>query len=320
VDATTGRVRELYDDGQGSKEYRYAPKISGDNARGTTEEENFQIKQEMRQSSAIEERKIEELRTELEKIIEESGSGTGEDGLESDLGDVEIKVDQRGLVIEIMDTEKTSMFRSGQAEILPEANNKLSEIAKVLSKVPNPIDLEGHTDAVPFRAGRAYDNWNLSSDRAHAARRVMEAAGFQKGKIARVVGYADERPRDTENPLNPANRRITISMRYTDRAKEALEGTQTNETTTSKKSKSQELASASEPVKPPDSATPVAEIKQGDGFVVSSEIDDLPIIKKDSGIAVEISTTEPEKVERSSSKKSPPGSLIFDSPGSFFKK
>lgn len=142
------------------------------------------------------------------------------------LGNVTVKLDQRGLHLEIMDTEKASMFESGSARIHPRAEEELKKIAQALFALPNPIDIEGHTDAVPFRASKSasYDNWNLSTDRANAARRVLEAGGVDQLRIARVVGFAAQRPKVVNNPLDPSNRRISISMRYTDQASSALSG------------------------------------------------------------------------------------------------
>jgi chemotaxis protein MotB len=316
VDATSGRVRELYDEGEGSKENRYAPKVQGDNARGLREEEIFSQKVEINTETDIEQSKLKELKTEIEKAIQESGAV---DSFEGILGDIEIKIDQRGLVIEIMDTEKTSMFHSGQAVILGQAENKLLEIGNILKSVPNPIDIEGHTDASPFKGKRSitYDNWNLSTDRANAARRILEKAGFEKGQIARVVGYAAERPRDTENALNPANRRITISMRYTDRAKEALDGTKTFETNARKKQSGAESRQAEQKR---DSSSSVIE---SDTFVPIGPQLPEAMKKKPEGLQVEVSTVVPENVvieERKTIKTQEKKDLIFESPSAFFKK
>jgi len=317
VDATSGRVRELYDEGQGAKEHRYAPKIEGDDGRGLSEEEIYTKKEDISRETDIEQKKLEELKTEIEKMLESSGSNESMDGI---LGEVEIKVDQRGLVIEIMDTEKTSMFLSGQAQILSEAESKLAEIARVIQSVPNPIDIEGHTDSSPFKGPRSkvYDNWNLSSDRAHAARRVLEGSGFKKGQIARVVGYADERPRDLDNSLNPANRRITISMRYSDRAKEALEGTQTFETSAIKKKVEEAPTEGDQKV---STDTKNSNVKTGSGFVVAASPEEFK--NQTSGIKVEVSTTTPdisEQVSKERKRDSDKKNLIFESPDSFFKK
>src|SRR5690606_26500308 len=107
----------------------------------------------------------------------------------------------------------------------------------------NPIDIEGHTDGRPFKSAAAsYDNWNLATDRANAARRVLEAAGMKKEQIARVVGYADQRPKTPEDLLNPANRRITISMRFTEQAQAALADAQAYETRPRRISAAEEAA------------------------------------------------------------------------------
>lgn len=170
---------------------------------------------------------IEQLASELQQSVESNRAA-----VEGFLGDVGIKVDQRGLHLEIMDTPTASMFASASADILPEARQTLTKIAKVLTKLPNPIDIEGHTDATPFRADISdhYDNWNLASDRANAARRALEELGVDHRQIARIVGYADKRPKVPDNPADPSNRRITISMRHTEQAAASLAGTPVRET------------------------------------------------------------------------------------------
>lgn len=333
VNAEQGRVRDLYDPGEGSKEFRYAPKINGTSGKGTTEKDIFEKGQPGVDNPASstesqiqknEESKLQELKTEIEKAIEESKANSQTEGV---LGDIEIKVDQRGLVIEIMDTEKVSMFASGQAVIQPEAQKKLNEISKILMQVPNAIDIEGHTDGNPFRNKKnGYDNWSLSTDRANAARRALEEAGFKHGQIARVVGYADERLKDPTNPLNPSNRRITISMRYSSRAKVALDGKQVFETSTNKK-KEQVSHLPKEAATPATQATVVAtpspETKASEAEEGGEEAEAKPV-QTQKGLKVEVSTVVPEDAEivedspkiADENKKS----LIFESSDAFFKK
>jgi chemotaxis protein MotB len=295
VDAVTGKVKELYDPGNGSKEFRYAPALDGGADRGTSGETNLQL-QKLAAESEIEQKKLEDLKTEIQKIIEEKAGGDGkEDGkqsaIESILGEIEIKLDKRGLVIEIMDTEKSSMFQVGQAGVQAEAEAKLLEIGKLISKVSNPIDIEGHTDARPYKSkDGSYDNWNLSSDRANAARRVLEKSGFKKGQIARVVGYADERPRDQENPLNPANRRITISMRYSNKAKEALDGTNLFETASGQKVKNNPKGTA--PALKPTTLKSLEEKKpkESDSFVTAAPT----VVTKEEKVATPEAVVVPE--------------------------
>ncbi|MCB0359194.1 MAG: OmpA family protein [Bdellovibrionales bacterium] len=179
--------------------------------------------------TADEEKELEKIAQEIEEQISKKSAAGEMEGL---LGEVSIQVDQRGLVIEIMDTPKASMFRSGSSKIEPDAEKELLAIASTLSQLPNPIDIEGHTDARPFRSKSpdGYDNWDLSTDRANSARRVLERAGIQNWQIARVVGYADQRLKVPSDPFAPGNRRITISMRYTTQAAAALSSAHAQET------------------------------------------------------------------------------------------
>jgi chemotaxis protein MotB len=324
VNAQTGRVKELYDPGDGSKDFHYAPKLQGDSSRGISEKDVFEKSSDQKSNEIkSEEEKLAELKTEIEKAIESKNSENPTEGV---LGDIEIKIDQRGLVIEIMDTDKTSMFASGQAVILPEAGRKLDEIGKILYKVSNPIDIEGHTDGNPFKSARKdkYDNWNLSMDRANAARRTLESSGFARSQIARVVGYADQRLKDPTNPLNSANRRITISMRFSNRAKVALDGKKIFETSTENKNL--------KPI-PENKVEVVKEIKKP--FAELEAIQDLEIkdnleekikeeSKNNSGLKVEVSTIVPESSEKDETSgtvvEENKKSLIFESTDAFFKK
>jgi len=85
-------------------------------------------------------------------------------------------------------------------------------LAAELVKLPNKVAIEGHTDATPF--GRAdYSNWELSSDRANAARRILAEAGFDENRISQVRGFADQRLLKKDDPTSPSNRRISIIVR-----------------------------------------------------------------------------------------------------------
>ena len=87
----------------------------------------------------------------------------------------------------------------------------LSEVAHVLVGVENRLSISGHTDAQPYAGGqRGYSNWELSADRANAARRELLAAGLTEQKMVRVVGLADSQHLNRDDPLDPANRRISI--------------------------------------------------------------------------------------------------------------
>jgi chemotaxis protein MotB len=82
--------------------------------------------------------------------------------------------------------------------------------------MPNKILVEGHTDAKPFATSGSYSNWELSTDRANAARRSLEAAGLAAGRIRHVRGFADQRLHLPRDPNNASNRRVSLVVEYLD--------------------------------------------------------------------------------------------------------
>jgi chemotaxis protein MotB len=74
--------------------------------------------------------------------------------------------------------------------------------------------MEGHTDARPYVAANGYSNWELSTDRANAARKLMQSSGIKTDQVAEVRGYADQRLRKPEDPSSPSNRRVSIVVTY----------------------------------------------------------------------------------------------------------
>lgn len=145
------------------------------------------------------------------------------------IGSVDIKLDADGLSIELMDTAKTSMFASGAARILPEAERAYAKMAEILGKVPNALDVVGHTDSSPFsKRADGYSNWELSGDRANAARRMLIRHGISAERFTSVIGRADRELKTPDEPGGPSNRRITLKLRFNqppppdNRPKEAL--------------------------------------------------------------------------------------------------
>ena len=131
------------------------------------------------------------------------------------LGKVEMKAEPDGLKIKIMDTEKASMFDSGSARIRREAEDAFARVTQIIRQYPNKLEISGHTDAKPFpsRTG-AFTNWELSSDRANAARRLIEGQGYPPTQITSVQGRAATEPKTPTDPLAPANRRITLKVKF----------------------------------------------------------------------------------------------------------
>ncbi len=123
---------------------------------------------------------------------------------------IRIDITEEGLRIQIVDQKNRPMFDSGKAKLKPYARVILREIGKVIAEVPNAIAISGHTDSRPYLGRKDYSNWELSSDRANAARREMTESGLGEGRIAKVVGLADSVPLLEDDPEAPVNRRITI--------------------------------------------------------------------------------------------------------------
>ena len=122
---------------------------------------------------------------------------------------IEVQMTQDGLRVELLENSDSLFFDSGSAALKGQTIRLLQAIARELGSLQNHIVIEGHSDSRRYSSSNAYTNWELSSDRANAARRVMEAA-LPPGRINEVRGYADTRLRVPTDPLDPRNRRVSI--------------------------------------------------------------------------------------------------------------
>ena len=127
---------------------------------------------------------------------------------------IQLSVTGEGLRVELLESEKGIFFDSGSATPSVAGEELIGKLADQLVKLPNQLLIEGHTDARPFGHRQDYTNWELSSDRANAARRIIEAAGARPGQIAQVRGFADQNLRNRDNPDDASNRRISVIVRY----------------------------------------------------------------------------------------------------------
>ncbi len=147
--------------------------------------------------------RLDKLMQELKKQIESSPT------LKDFKDQLLLDITSEGLRIQIVDKKNRPMFDLGSTQLKSYAREILDELTKTINTVPNHLSITGHTDATPY--GRAdYTNWELSADRANAARREMVRAGMPINKIGRVVGLANSVPFDRKNPFDPVNRRISI--------------------------------------------------------------------------------------------------------------
>lgn len=116
-----------------------------------------------------------------------------------------------GLVIEAVDDDGQSMlFDSSSSKLKEPLERFLQGLAPVLAKIGKPIEINGHTDARPFATGATRSNWDLSYERASAAREIFEAAGVDKGKISGVVGRGASHLYNPSDPYAAENRRLSV--------------------------------------------------------------------------------------------------------------
>lgn len=156
-------------------------------------------------------RQVEERRFELarDRILE--GIGTLSDG---EAPTVWVDVMEGGLRIELREREGTpTSFAFGSDAVRPGMAQALAVVARSLAELPNPLIVEGHTDATAY-GSTEYTNWELSVDRANAARRVLVRSGLDSGRIAEIRGYGERRPLDPSDPLAAANRRVTVLVPF----------------------------------------------------------------------------------------------------------
>jgi chemotaxis protein MotB len=127
---------------------------------------------------------------------------------------VEMTVTSEGLRIELTESAAGTFFNSGSPKLNGDGRDLLETLSQELGKLPNKLSIEGHTDSKPYAATGSYTNWELSTDRANAARRLMQTDGIRPDQVSQVRGFADQRLRKTDSPLDPANRRISIIVQY----------------------------------------------------------------------------------------------------------
>ena len=117
-----------------------------------------------------------------------------------------------GMRIQLVDQLGRAMFKPGTADPYPRTRAMFREITRVINKLPNRIAVSGHTDSQPFQGRDGFGNWELSSERAAASRRILQQSGVSQGRFFSVVGKADTDPLFPDDPGNAANRRISITL------------------------------------------------------------------------------------------------------------
>ena len=181
---------------------------------GSDEDEEGTITQQQleqllqQQEAAREAAQFAEAEQLIRKAIEESEDQELKEAAEG----LEIQSAKEGLRIQLLDQEKVALFPLGSDEMHDRTRKLLEKVAEIIKKLPNKIKISGHTDARPFAPGSQRTNWDLSTERANASRRTLNEFGVDDSRIAQVVGMADRDPIEPNDPMAPANRRISIVL------------------------------------------------------------------------------------------------------------
>ncbi len=178
------------------------------------------------ENSIVNKNNMQELKEQLQKAIREVPKF---DELKNH---IDMTVTNEGLRVELTESAAGIFFDSGSARMGGDGGEILKTLAAELGKLSNKMAIEGHTDSKPYPPSATYTNWELYADRANAARRSMELNGLSESQITQVRGFADQRLRKPDAPLDPSNRRISLivqSMQKSASAASAFEGGGENE-------------------------------------------------------------------------------------------
>jgi chemotaxis protein MotB len=137
--------------------------------------------------------------------------------IENKLSDIKdqvlVDVFEGGVRIQLVDKDGKNMFDLGSAEPTPLALRIIRVIGDNIKSIPNPVEIEGHTDSLAYQSLH-YSNWDLSTERALGARQALENNGLSPNRLTRIAGYADTVPFIQEDPRDPRNRRISIILKF----------------------------------------------------------------------------------------------------------
>jgi chemotaxis protein MotB len=152
-------------------------------------------------------KRLEELKQKLEEEIKAKKE------LQKLAKQIEITITSEGLRIELLEDKNGTFYQSGSAQLSDKGQELLALLAGELKTLPNKLLIEGHTDAAQYSTNANYSNWELSADRANAARRLLQQDGVRADQVTQVRGYADQLLRVPNNSYDPSNRRITILVK-----------------------------------------------------------------------------------------------------------
>jgi len=163
---------------------------------------------------------------------------------------IDMTITSEGLRIELLESATSTFFESGNAAPNLDGQDILVALSKELGTLPNSIAVEGHTDSKPYSGKKNYSNWELSVDRANAARRLMQQNGIREDQIMQVRGFADQRLRKAEDPFDPSNRRVSLIVEYLNKRRDDLDDAPEGENKEGAKAKESEGTNPQRPKVP----------------------------------------------------------------------
>ena len=151
---------------------------------------------------------MEQLKKQLEKAV------SGVPNFDKLKSHIEMTITPEGLRIDLLESANGTFFESGSPQLSADGQDIVIALAGELGKLPNKLTVEGHTDAKPYVKSGAYSNWELSADRANSTRRLIQQNGVGHDQVMEVRGYADQKLRKPEAPLDASNRRVSLIVHY----------------------------------------------------------------------------------------------------------
>ena len=174
--------------------------------RGADSKESGQIDEELRKKAESDKANFERLEKDIKEGLEKNPN------LKNLKDQVQFARDKDGLRIEIIDKADFAMFGLGTTTMTPRAQNLINEVGKLLKTLPNKVALRGHTDSIAFANTNDRNNWSLSAERAEETRKNLQRQGLAEDRFARIEGVADTVPYNPNDPKDPRNRRISITV------------------------------------------------------------------------------------------------------------
>jgi chemotaxis protein MotB len=197
--------------GEGKEKHQFTFFLPPEQQDTLAEKVSEKLKRQAIQDSIKAVERVKSIAQEIQQIFSEGVAKNP--NLKELLSSIQFEFTKEGLRIELIESKESVFFEVGSAKLKPQAKEILITLAKEIGKLPNYVEVEGHTDSRQYSKNSAYTNWELSTERANAARRVLEENGLWEGQIVKVTGFADKKLKNPANPFDYSNRRTTILIK-----------------------------------------------------------------------------------------------------------